>query len=169
MSAEAPSPEAPLPEPAAWFLIAAALAMTLWSALFYDQIVVSLRQVVAFALAGAEGWIGAGLASDASTARPWFVCAGFALLGSGVSVGVLRRRNWAARALLLLWFATLPVIGMVLYAGVSAGGMCVAKSAPLAQLRCIGVVGVLAVVPVGLWLYSLVQIRRAQARWRPPG
>jgi hypothetical protein len=168
MSAEAPS-ETPPPEPAAWFLIGAALAMTLWSALFFDQIVVSLRQVVAFALAGAEGWIGARAASEASAARPWIVCAGFALLGSGVSVGVIRRRNWAARALLLLWFATLPVIGMVIYAGASAAGMCVAKAAPLAQLRCFGVVGALALVPVALWLHALVHIRRAQARWRPAG
>jgi hypothetical protein len=61
------------------------------------------------------------------------------------------------------------VIGMVIYAGASAAGMCVAKAAPLAQLRCFGVVGALALVPVALWLHALVHIRRAQARWRPAG
>jgi hypothetical protein len=155
-------------EPASWFLVAAALAMTLWCALFFDQFVVSLRQVLGFALAGSEGWSGARLASEANAMRPWFSCAAFALLGSGVSVGVIRRRRWAARALMLLWFATLPVIAMTLLAGFTAGGQCLDKAAPLAQLRCLGVVGGLALLPLALWIYALSHIRRAQARWRGP-
>ena len=155
-----------LPEPASWFLIAAALAMTLWCALFFDQFVVSLRQVVGFALAGSEGWSKARVAAEANAVRPWLSYAAFALIGSGVSVGLIRRRPWAARALTLLWFATVPVIGLVLYAGLAAGGQCVAKAAPLAQLRCLGVIGALALIPVALWICALSQIRRAQARWR---
>jgi hypothetical protein len=155
----------PPPEPASWFLIAAALAMTLWCALFFDEFVVSLRQVLGFALGGSERWLEARIASEGNAVRPWLSCAVFALLGSGVSVGVIRRRGWAARALMLLWFATLPVIGIVLYAGLAAGGQCVAKAAPLAQLRCLGVVGAMAIVPVALWVYALGQIRRAQANW----
>lgn len=154
-------------EPSSWFLIAAALAMTLWCALFFDQFVISLRQVVGFALAGAERWVGARLASEANAVRPWLICAAFALLGSGVSIGVIRRRPWAARALALLWFATLPVIGLVLYAGLKAGGLCVEKTGPIAVLRCIGVVGGLALLPVALWIAALVHIRRARACWRP--
>ena len=156
------------PEPASWFLIGAALAMTLWCALFFDQFVVSLRQVVGFALAGSDGWSGAGLASEANAMRPWFSCAAFALLGSGVSVGVIRRRRWAARALMLLWFATLPVIAMLVHAGWTAGGQCVERAAPLAQLRCLGVIGGLALLPLALWIHALSQIRRAKARWRGP-
>lgn len=153
------------PEPAVWFLIAAALAMTLWCAIFFDQIVVALRQIVGFALAGAEGWTGAKLAADANVLRPWTTSAIFALLGSGVSLGVLRRRRWAARALLMLWFATVPVIGILIHAGLTASGLCLARPAALAQLRCLGVIGPMAIVPVALWLYALVQIRRARARW----
>jgi hypothetical protein len=158
-------PTHPPQEPTSWFLIAAALAMTLWCALFFDEFVVSLRQVLGFALAGSERWSGARAASEADAMRPWLSCAVFALLGSGVSVGVVRRRGWAARALMLLWFATLPVIGIVLYAGFAASGQCVAQGAPLAQLRCLGVVGAMALVPVALWIYALSQIRRAQASW----
>lgn len=156
------------PEPASWFLIAAALAMTLWCAVFFDQFVVSLRQVLGFALAGSEGWSGAGRASEANPTRPLLTCLAFALLGSGVSLGVIRRRRWAARALMLLWFATLPVIGLVLYVGLAAAGQCTAEKATLfGQLRCLGVVGGLALLPVCLWLYALGHIRRAQARWSP--
>jgi hypothetical protein len=68
---------------------------------------------------------------------------------------------------LLLWFATLPVIGMVLYAGLATSGQCVEETAGLTQLRCLGVVGAMALVPVALWVYALGQIRRAQARWGP--
>lgn len=155
------------PEPASWFLIAAGLAMTLWCAVFFDQFVVSLRQVVGYVLAGAEGWTGARLASQDSALRPWLVSAAFALLGGGVSLGVVRRRRWAARALLLLWFATLPVIAMMLLAGASAGAFCVERATPFDRLRCLGVVGGLALVPLGLWIYALGQIRRARACWRP--
>src|SRR5690606_38798511 len=131
-------------EPASWFLIAAALAMTLWCAVFFDQFVVGLRQVVGFALAGVDGWTGARIASEANQTRPWLVSASFALIGSGVSVGVIRRRRWAARALLWLWFGTLPVIGLVLHAGFVAGAMCFGKPAVVPQLRCLGLVGALA-------------------------
>lgn len=152
-------------EPAVWFLVAAALAMTLWCALFFDQIVIALRQIVGFALAGAEGWTGARLASQENALRPWAISAIFALLGSGVSLGILRRRRWAARALLLLWFATVPVIGILIHAGLSAGGLCLGRPTPFSQLRCLGVIGPMAIVPVALWLIALWQIRCARACW----
>lgn len=155
-----------LSEPTFWFLLGAALAMTLWCALFFDQFVISLRQVLGYALAGSEGWAGARLAEEVSVLRPWFSCAAFALMGCGVAIGVTRRRPWAARALRMLWFATMPVIGMVLYAGLSASGKCVAKPALLDELRCLGVIGGLALPPVGLWAYAHGQIRRAHACWR---
>ena len=153
-------------EPSSWFLIAAALAMALWCALFFDQFVISLRQVLGFALAGTERWVGARLASEANAVRPWLSYAAFALLGSGVAIGVMRRRRWAARALTLLWLATLPVIALALYAAFLAGGLCVEKAGPLAALRCLGVVGGLALLPAALWIWALVHIRRARACWR---
>jgi len=139
--------------------------MTVVVGAFSGYVLSGIRQVVGYAFAGLAGWRRAQELVLADRHTAWGLFYGFLGSGLGLCLGLVRRRWWAALAAQALWFATLPTIGLLLYAGLGSAGRCLVGVKLLSGAGCGLLLLVATLVPVLVWLRALVHIQRARRRW----
>lgn len=153
------------PEPTLWFLLPATILMIVVVGAFSGYVLSGVRQVVGYTFAGLAGWQRAQQLVLADHATAWGLFYGFLALGLGVCIGLCRRRWWAALAAEVFWFASLPTVGLLLYAGFGGAGRCFVGAGLMVQAGCATLLVAVTLLPVLIWLQALVHIRRARRRW----